>query len=98
MPSSCSTANGAGRCPAAGARPAVHRSFLTYVAAIAQVAVENDGRVTVPRIDFALDCGLVVNRGRVRARLEGAAIMGIYDKLFSNITVKQGRIEQRQFR
>jgi isoquinoline 1-oxidoreductase beta subunit len=83
--------------PRQGRGVAVHRSFLTYVAAIAQVAVGNDGRVAVPRIDFAIDCGLVVNPDRVRAQLEGAAIMGIGNTLFSNITVQQGRIEQSNF-
>jgi isoquinoline 1-oxidoreductase subunit beta len=76
---------------------AVHRSFLTYVAAIVHVAVGSDGQVTVPRVDVALDCGLVVNPDRVRAQFEGAAIMGISNTLFSNISIKQGRIEQSNF-
>jgi isoquinoline 1-oxidoreductase beta subunit len=76
---------------------AVHRSFLSYVAAVAQVAVDKDGQITVPRIDVAVDCGLVVNPDRVRAQFEGAAIMGISNALYSNITVKKGRIEQSNF-
>jgi isoquinoline 1-oxidoreductase beta subunit len=76
---------------------AVHRSFLTYVAAIVNVAVGNDGQITVPRVDLALDCGLVVNPDRVRAQFEGAAIMGISNALYSNISIKQGRIEQSNF-
>jgi isoquinoline 1-oxidoreductase beta subunit len=76
---------------------AVHRSFLTYAAAIVQVAVGNDGQVTIPRVDIALDCGIVVNPDRVRAQFEGAVIMGISNALYSNLTVKQGRIEQSNF-
>ena len=76
---------------------AVHRSFLTYVAAIVHVAVGNDGELTIPRVDVALDCGLVINPDRVRAQFEGAAIMGISNALFSNISIKQGRIEQSNF-
>jgi isoquinoline 1-oxidoreductase beta subunit len=76
---------------------AVHRSFLTYVAVVTQVAVGNDGKVTVPRIDMAVDAGLVVNPDRVRAQMEGAAIMGIGNALYSHITVKQGRIQQSNF-
>jgi isoquinoline 1-oxidoreductase beta subunit len=83
--------------PRQGRGVAVHRSFLTYVAAIAHVAVGDDGQVTIPRIDLAIDCGLVVNPDRVRAQLEGAAIMGIGNTLYSNITVKDGRIEQSNF-
>jgi isoquinoline 1-oxidoreductase beta subunit len=76
---------------------AVHRSFLTYVAVVAQVAVGNDGQVTIPRIDMAVDCGLVVNPDRARAQMEGAAIMAIGNVLYSNISAKEGRIEQGNF-
>jgi len=83
--------------PRQGRGVAVHRSFLTYVAAIVHVAVDNDGEVTIPRVDVALDCGLVVNPDRVRAQFEGAVIMGISNALLSNISIKQGRIEQSNF-
>jgi isoquinoline 1-oxidoreductase beta subunit len=73
---------------------AVHRSFLSYVAVVAHVAVGNDGQVTVPRLDMAIDCGIVVNPDRVRAQLEGAAIMAISNTLYSRLTVKQGQVEQ----
>jgi isoquinoline 1-oxidoreductase beta subunit len=83
--------------PRQGRGVAVHRSFLTYVAAIVHVAVGDDGQVTIPRVDMALDCGLVVNPDRVRAQFEGAAIMGIGNTLYSNISIKEGRIEQNNF-
>jgi isoquinoline 1-oxidoreductase beta subunit len=76
---------------------AVHRSFLGYVAVVAHVAVGNDGQVTIPRLDMAIDCGTVVNPDRVRAQLEGAAIMGIGNALYGNITVKEGRVEQSNY-
>jgi isoquinoline 1-oxidoreductase beta subunit len=83
--------------PRQGRGVAVHRSFLTYAAAIVHVVVGDDGQVTIPRVDVALDCGLVVNPDRVRAQFEGAAIMGISNTLYSNISIKQGRIEQSNF-
>jgi isoquinoline 1-oxidoreductase beta subunit len=83
--------------PRQGRGVAVHRSFLTYVAAIVHVVVGDDGQVTIPRVDVALDCGLVVNPDRVRAQFEGATIMGISNALYSNISIKQGRIEQSNF-
>jgi isoquinoline 1-oxidoreductase beta subunit len=46
---------------------------------------------------MALDCGLVVNPDRVRSQFEGAVIMAISNALYSNITIKQGRIEQSNF-
>ena len=76
---------------------AVHRSFLTYVAAVVHVAVAADGMVTVPRIDLAVDCGMVVNPDRVAAQFEGAAVMGLGNALYSGLTSKQGRAEQSNF-
>ena len=61
------------------------------------VAVAQDGQVTIPRVDVALDCGLVVNPDRVRAQFEGAVIMGISNTLYSNISIKEGRVEQGNF-
>lgn len=46
---------------------------------------------------MAVDCGLVVNPDRVRAQFEGATIMGIGNTLYSNITIKEGQIEQSNF-
>jgi isoquinoline 1-oxidoreductase beta subunit len=83
--------------PRHGLGVAVHRSFLTYVAAVVHVAVGNDGQIAIPRVDIALDCGLVINPDRVHAQFEGAVIMGISNALYSNITISQGRIEQNNF-
>jgi isoquinoline 1-oxidoreductase subunit beta len=83
--------------PRQGRGIAVHRSFLSYVAVVAHVAVGNDGQVTIPRLDMAIDCGTIVNPDRVRAQLEGAAIMSIGNALYSHITAKQGRIEQSNY-
>jgi isoquinoline 1-oxidoreductase beta subunit len=88
---------GASLPPRQGRGIAVHRSFLTYAAAVVHVVVGNDGQVTIPRVDIALDCGIVVNPDRVRAQFEGAVIMGISNALYSNISIKQGRIEQSNF-
>jgi len=83
--------------PRQGRGVAVHRSFLSYAAAVVHVAVGEEGQVAIRRVDIALDCGLVVNPDRVRAQLEGAVIMGLGNALYGNITVKQGRIEQTNF-
>ncbi|MGP0060000.1 MAG: molybdopterin cofactor-binding domain-containing protein [Beijerinckiaceae bacterium] len=76
---------------------AVHRSFLSYVAVVAHVEVGKTGEISVPRLDMAVDCGTVINPDRVRAQMEGAAIMGIGNTLYGNITAKDGRIEQTNF-
>jgi isoquinoline 1-oxidoreductase subunit beta len=83
--------------PRHGRGIAVHRSFVSYVAAVVQVAISDDGQVSIPRIDMAVDCGLTVNPDRVRSQMEGAAIMSISNALYSNITVQQGQIQQSNF-
>ena len=67
------------------------------MAVVAHVAVGNDGQVTIPRLDMAIDCGTVVNPDRVRAQLEGAAIMSIGNALYSQITMKNGSVEQSNY-
>ena len=57
----------------------------------------NDGQVTIPRLDMTIDCGTVINPDRVRAQLEGAAIMSIGNALYGNITVKDGQIQQSNY-
>ncbi len=50
---------------------AAHRSFVSYVAAVIEVAVDSKGNLTIPRVDIAVDCGPTVNPDRVRAQFEG---------------------------
>ncbi|KXF77988.1 twin-arginine translocation pathway signal protein [Paramesorhizobium deserti] len=76
---------------------AAHYSFVTYVAVAAEVEVDDQGTLTIPRMDVAVDCGPQVNPERVRAQMEGAAIMGIGNTLFGEITFKDGRVEQSNF-
>ena len=57
----------------------------------------NDGQVTIPRLDMTIDCGTVINPDRVRAQLEGAAMMSIGNALYGNITVKDGQIQQSNY-
>ena len=76
---------------------AVQRSFLTYVATVVEVAVDEKGNVTVPRVDTAIDAGFIVNPERVRSQIEGAAVMGLTIAKHTNITFKDGRVEQNNF-
>jgi isoquinoline 1-oxidoreductase beta subunit len=76
---------------------AAHYSFVSYTAAVVQVAVNEKGQVSIPRIDIAFDCGPIVNPERVRSQLEGACVMGASNALLSQITFKQGRVQQSNF-
>ena len=55
---------------------AVHRSFLTYVATVVEVEVDGDGELKIPRVDTAVDAGLITNPEIARAQFEGAAVFG----------------------
>jgi isoquinoline 1-oxidoreductase subunit beta len=76
---------------------AVHRSFLSYVAVVAQVHVADDGSVRVTRVDIAADCGRVINPDRVTAQFEGAVVMALGNTLYSEISFKNGATEQSNF-
>jgi isoquinoline 1-oxidoreductase beta subunit len=75
---------------------AVHHSFDSFVAQVAEVSLE-DGRPRVHRVTCAVDCGRVVNPDTVRAQLEGAVGFGLTALLYGAITLKDGRVEQSGF-
>jgi isoquinoline 1-oxidoreductase beta subunit len=76
---------------------AAHYSFLSYTAVVAEVMVEKSGRLSVPRVDIAFDCGPQVNPERVRSQLEGAVVMGVSLATLGEITFKRGRAQQDNF-
>ena len=76
---------------------AAHYSFVSYVAAVVEVAVDEQGGLTIPRVDIAVDCGATVNPDRVRAQMQGAAVMGVGLAMFGEMTFKDGRAEQTNF-
>jgi isoquinoline 1-oxidoreductase beta subunit len=76
---------------------AVHYSFLSYVAAVVEVDIDDAGRISVPRVDVAFDCGPQVNPERIRSQLEGAVVMGLSLAMFGEITFKNGRSQQDNF-
>jgi isoquinoline 1-oxidoreductase beta subunit len=75
---------------------AVHESFGSYVAQIAEVSVENN-RIRVHRVVCAIDCGVAVNPEAVRAQMESGIAFGLGAALYSAITLKDGRVEQSNF-
>ena len=76
---------------------AAHYSFVSYIAAVVEVTVTAKGELMIPRIDVAVDCGPQVNPDRIRSQIEGACIMGISQAVMSEITFKNGRVEQGNF-
>jgi isoquinoline 1-oxidoreductase subunit beta len=76
---------------------AAHRSFLTYVATIVEVEVNDQGEVRIPRVDMALDAGLVVNPEATRAQFQGAAVFATSIARSGQITATKGAIDQSNF-
>jgi isoquinoline 1-oxidoreductase beta subunit len=76
---------------------AAHKSFLTYVATVVEVEVNDQGEVRISRVDVALDAGLVVNPEATRAQFEGAAVFGTSVARTGEITATKGVIDQSNF-
>jgi isoquinoline 1-oxidoreductase beta subunit len=75
---------------------AVHESFGSYVAQVAEVSVV-DGAVKVHRVICAIDCGLAVNPESLIAQMESGIAFGLGAALTSEITLKDGQIAQSNF-
>ncbi|HEX3138567.1 MAG TPA: molybdopterin cofactor-binding domain-containing protein [Rhizobacter sp.] len=71
--------------------------FGSYVAACAEVSVNNEGEVKVHRIVAATDPGYAVNPQQIEAQVEGSFAYGLSAALFGECTLKDGRIEQENF-
>jgi isoquinoline 1-oxidoreductase beta subunit len=76
---------------------AAHRSFVSYVASVVHVKVADDGSISVPEVYTAIDCGFCINPERVRAQMEGAAVMGMTMALYSGLDYVNGRVKQSNF-
>ena len=77
---------------------AAHRSFLSYAAVVASVVKRPSGTFAVDEVWICFDAGTIVNQDRVRSQMEGAVIFGMSLALYGGITMKNGAIEQDNFR
>ena len=76
---------------------AVHESFNSFVAQVAEVTVDKDGKWKVDRVVCAVDCGVAVNPDNVRAQMEGGIGFALSAALYGKITLKDGVVEQSNF-
>ena len=83
--------------PGVGRGIATHFSFDSYVAQVVEASVGKDGAVRVHRVVCAVDCGTVINPDTVKAQMEGGIIFGLTAALKTEITLKDGRIQQSNF-
>jgi len=88
----------AGPVPAGKTRGvAVHHSFSSYVAEVADVTINADGSFHVDRVVCAVDCGIVINPDIVRSQMEGGIGYGLSAILGEQVTLKDGAPVQTNF-
>ncbi|MBL8489114.1 MAG: xanthine dehydrogenase family protein molybdopterin-binding subunit [Rhodocyclaceae bacterium] len=76
---------------------AVHESFNSFVAEVAEVTVGRDGGIRVDRVVCAVDCGTAINPDNIRSQVEGAVGFALSAALHQAITLTEGRVDQGNF-
>jgi isoquinoline 1-oxidoreductase subunit beta len=76
---------------------AVHESFGSFIAQVAEVFLDANGALKVHRVVCAVDCGRIVNPDTIKAQMESGIIFGLSAALYGAITLKNGRVDQGNF-
>jgi isoquinoline 1-oxidoreductase beta subunit len=76
---------------------ALMEGYGTYMAQVAEISLDGNGKVKVHKITCALDCGQIVNPDIVNAQVEGSIIFGLTAALWGEINVQGGRVQQTNF-
>jgi len=76
---------------------ALHESFGSFIAQVAEVSLSTKGELRVHRVVCAIDCGRIVNPGTIMAQMESGITFGLSAALFGAITLKEGRVQQENF-
>jgi isoquinoline 1-oxidoreductase beta subunit len=76
---------------------AVCKAFASYVAACAEVSVDDQGKLKIHRIVAATDPGYAVNPQQIEAQVEGSFVFGLSALLYGGCTIKDGGVEQKNF-
>ena len=76
---------------------AMHMSFRSFVAQVAEVSRDADGAVKIEKITCAVDCGIAVNPDVVKAQMEGAIGYALGFAMRNEITFENGEVVQQNF-
>ena len=76
---------------------AVHESFRSYVAQVAEISLDENGLVKIHKVTAAVDCGIAVNPDGVRAQIESCVNYALSAALYGEISFKDGRVQQSNF-
>jgi isoquinoline 1-oxidoreductase beta subunit len=76
---------------------ALHQSFGSIVAQVAEVSVGPDKQIRVHQVWCAIDCGQAVNPNLITQQMESAIVFGLTAALFGDITIRKGQVQQSNF-
>ena len=76
---------------------AIHRSFGSVVAQVAEVSLTESRQIRVHRVVCVIDCGTPVNPNLIRQQMEGAIVFGLSAALHGEITIERGQVQQSNF-
>ena len=76
---------------------AVCKAFGSYVAACAEVTVDDAGVLKIHKITAATDPGIAVNPQQIEAQVEGSFVYGLSGLLYGEITFENGEVQERNF-
>jgi isoquinoline 1-oxidoreductase subunit beta len=76
---------------------ALHGSFGTLIAQIAEVSLTKDGAIKVHRVICAVDCGLAINPNLIAQQMESAVVFGLSAALYGRIDIEKGVVQQSNF-
>lgn len=75
---------------------ALHRSFGTIVAQVAEVEVTG-AKVRVHRVVCAVDCGFAMHPDGMKAQMESGIVYGLTAALYGDISIRDGAVAQSNF-
>jgi isoquinoline 1-oxidoreductase subunit beta len=76
---------------------ALHQSFGSVVAQVAEVSVGADKRIRVHRVVCVIDCGLAVNPNLIRQQMDSGIVFGLSAALYGRITIAKGQVQQSNY-
>ncbi len=76
---------------------AVHKSFSSFVAEVAEISLNEDGTIKVEKVTCAVDCGIPVNPDNIKAQIEGGIGYGLGAVLRNEVTMTDGVVDQQNF-
>jgi isoquinoline 1-oxidoreductase beta subunit len=76
---------------------ALHQSFGSIVAQVAEVSVSSDKRIRVHRVTCVIDCGIAINPNLIRQQMESGIVYGLSAALNDEVRIEKGQVQQTNF-